>query len=137
MMEEMIGLCGYRCDLCQFYIKNAKGENHKERVCQDFNRLFGYNVQPADVECVGCRNKGKHADADCPVKPCALAKGVENCAHCEEFICDRLRERLEFTEGFLKNNKKPISKEDFSRYIEPYQSKERLLKIKTTLITRE
>jgi hypothetical protein len=128
-MEEIQTLCGYRCDLCQFYIKNIESQKDKERVSQEFNRIFGYNVQPEDVECVGCKNEGKHADPDCPVRPCALEKGVENCAHCSEFICDRLKERINFTEEFLRDNKKPLSDKDFQSYIKPYQSKERMLKI--------
>jgi len=132
-MEEILTLCGYRCDLCQFYTKNIKSEKDKERVSQEFNRIFGWDVKPEDVECVGCKNDGKHADPNCPVRPCALEKGVENCAHCPEFICDTLKKRINFTEDFLTKSKSPLSKEDFDKYIEPYKSKERMLKIREVL----
>ena len=128
-MEEILTLCGYRCDLCQFYTKNIKGEKDKEKVSREFNKIFGYNVQPEDVECVGCKKEGKRADPNCPVRPCALEKGVANCAHCSKFICDKLKEKINFTEEFLRDNKKPLSKEDFNKYIKPYQSKEKMLKI--------
>ena len=82
---------------------------------------------------MGCKNEGIHADSNCPVRPCALEKGVENCAHCPEFICDKLQERINFTEEFLRDNKKPLSDEDFQLYIKPYQSKERMLKINKEL----
>lgn len=120
-------------DFCQFYNKNLKSQKDKERVSQDFNRIFGYDVKSDDVECVGCKNEGIHADSNCPVRPCALEKGVENCAHCPEFICDKLQERINFTEEFLRDNKKPLSDEDFQLYIKPYQSKERMLKINKEL----
>jgi hypothetical protein len=132
-MEEILTLCGYRCDLCQFYTKNIESEKDKERVSREFNRIFGYNIKPEDVECVGCKNEGKHTDTSCPVRPCALEKGVENCAHCSEFICDKLKERINFTEEFLRDNKKPLSDKDFRSYIKPYQSKERMLKINKEL----
>jgi len=128
--EEILTLCGYRCDLCQFYTKNIKSEKDKERVSQDFNRIFGYYVKPEDVECVGCKNEGKHVAASCSVRRCALEKGVENCAHCSEFICDKLKGKIDFIEDFLRNNKKPLSEEDFQSYIKPYESKERMLKIR-------
>ena len=128
-MEEILTLCGYRCDLCRFYTKNIKSEEDRQRVSLEFNRIFGWNIKPEDVECVGCKNEGKQADPNCPVRPCALEKGLENCAHCPEFICDRLKERINFTEEFLEKNKEPISEEDFDKYIKPYQSKERMLEI--------
>jgi hypothetical protein len=128
--EEILTLCGYRCDLCQFYAKNVKSQKDKERVSRDFNRIFGYDTKPEDVGCVGCKNEGKHADPGCIVRPCALKKGVENCAHCSEFICDKLKPKINFTEEFLRNNKKPLSEKDFQSYIKPYQSRERLLEIR-------
>ncbi len=128
--EEILTLCGYRCDLCQFYTKNIKSEKDKERVSREFNRIFGYDIKPEDVECVGCKNEGKHVATSCSVRLCALEKGVENCAHCSEFICDKLKRKMNFIEDFLRNNKKPLSEEDFKSYIKPYQSRERLLKIR-------
>ena len=132
-MEEIQTFCGYRCDLCQFYTKNIKNEKDKEKVSWGCNRIFGGDMKPEDVECVGCKNEGKHLDPDCPVRPCAIEKVVENCAHCSEFICDKLKERINFTEDFLRDNKKPLSDEDFQSYIKPYQSKERMLKINKEL----
>ncbi len=132
-MEEIQTFCGYRCDLCQFYTKNVKSEKDKEKVSQEFKRIFGYDIKPEDVECVGCKNEGKHADTSCPVRPCALERGVENCAHCSECVCDRLKGRINFTEEFLRKNKQPLSDEDIQLYIKPYQSKERVLKINKEL----
>ena len=129
-MEEILGLCRFRCDLCQFYTKNVKGEKYKKRVSEEFNRIFGYNIRPSDVECVGCKNEGKHADASCPIRPCALKKGIESCAYCQDYICDKLKGRINFIEDFLCKNKGPIPKEDFDKYIEPYKSKERLEEIR-------
>ena len=129
-MEEILGLCGFRCDLCQLYTKNVKNEKDKVRVSQEFNRIFGYDVKPSDVECVGCKNEGKHADANCPVRACALKKGVENCAYCQDYICNKLKERMSFIEDFLRKNKEPIPEEDFDKYLDPYRSRERLEEIR-------
>ena len=132
-MEEIVGFCGYRCDLCQFHNKNLKTQKDKERVSQDFKRIFEHDVKPEDIECVGCKNEGKQGDAGCLVRPCALEKGIENCAHCSEFICDKLKEKINVTEEFLRDNKKPLSDKDFQLYIKPYQSKEGMLKINKEL----
>ena len=132
-MEEILGLCGFRCDLCQFFNKNVIGQEHKEAVSREFNRIFGYDIKPSDVECVGCRNEGKHADVNCPVRPCAIKKSVKNCAHCQDFICDKLKERMCFIEDFLQKNKEHITKDDFDKYVDPYQSRERLETIRREL----
>ncbi len=128
--EGILTLCGYRCDLCQCYTKNIKSENDKERVIKGFNRIFEYDLKHEDVECVGCKNEGKHVTPNCPVRRCALERGVENCAHCSEFVCDKLERKMDVMENFLKSNKKPLSEEDFRLYIKPYQGRERLLEIR-------
>ena len=38
-----------------------------------------------------------------------------------------------FAEEFLRDNKKPLSDEDFQLYIKPYQSKDAMLKINEEL----
>lgn len=128
-MERIQTFCGYSCGICRFYTKNIKSRKDKEQVSSEFNRIFGYDVKPEEVECAGCKNKGPHADTDCKVRPCALEKGVENCAHCSEFICDRLRTRIDFIENFLARNKKPLSEEDIEKYIKPYQNKDAMVKL--------
>ncbi len=130
MKEEMLTLCGYRCDLCPFYTKNIKSEEDKEKLCREFNQLFGYNLQPATVECVGCLNEGKHLARNCPVRSCALEKSVENCAHCDDFICDKLKKNIDFADDLLKRKKQDLSNEQYAKFIEPYKARERLLKIR-------
>ena len=128
-MDEMLTLCGYRCDLCQFYTGTTKSKEDREKVSREFKRIFGFDIKPEDVECVGCKNEGKHADTGCPVRPCAMEKGLENCAHCGEFICDKLKERINFVDEFSRGNKKPLSEEDVQLYLEPYRSKERMVRL--------
>ena len=136
-MEEILAICGYRCDLCPLYAKNIGSEEDKERLSQDYSRIFGFDITPEDVECVGCKNEGHHPDSGCPVRPCALAKGVENCAHCGDFMCDKLLTKTDFIEEFLSKNEKPLSDEDIQLYVKPYQSKERLLKIRQQIDAEE
>lgn len=124
-MNEILSKCGYRCDLCPAYRENVKSEEDKKIVSEGWKRLFGFEVPPNEVECVGCHNKGQHADTGCPVRPCAIEKGIESCAFCNNFECNSLKTRTGFLDDYLKKDIN-ASDEDYKRYILPYASKERL-----------
>jgi hypothetical protein len=129
-MEEILSKCGYRCDLCPAYKENIKSEADKTAVSEGWKRLFGFEVPPDQVECVGCHNKGQHADSGCPVRPCVLEKGFENCAVCEKFECDSLKTRTGFLEDYLKKGGKVISEEDYKAFVLAYEGRPRLMKIR-------
>ncbi|MFZ5974847.1 MAG: DUF3795 domain-containing protein [Bacillota bacterium] len=128
-MKEILSKCGYRCDICPAYTENIKGEEDKIKVSQGWKRLFGFEIPPDKVECAGCHNKGRHADSGCPVRPCVIEKGFENCAYCTDFECDALKTRTGFLDDYLGNNE--VSKEDYELYVRPYASRERLLEIRS------
>ena len=101
-MSEIMGLCSYRCDLCSAYNDNINNNDNRQEISRGWKRYFGFEIPPEEIGCVGCIGEGKHADADCPVRPCALEKKVENCAQCDDFICEKLRGRVEFAEKLLE-----------------------------------
>ncbi len=43
-----------------------------------------------NASCTGCRQTNQ-CFPDCPVSPCAREKGVDFCAECEDFPCDKIR----------------------------------------------
>jgi hypothetical protein len=86
---KMVGYCGYKCHLCA-----ARSEDPaiRQKMVYGWRKLFGHeNYTAENVQCVGCLNEGKHADKQCRARPCAIEKGVKNCAYCDRFPCDRLR----------------------------------------------
>ena len=128
-MKETISKCGYRCDVCPAYTGNIKSEEDKVTVSRGWNRMFGFEIPPDGEECAGCHNEGRHADSGCPVRPCVIEKGVENCAYCADFECDALKTRTGFLDDYLKSATE-ISKEDYERYVRPYASRDRLNRIR-------
>jgi Golgi nucleoside diphosphatase len=130
-MEEILSKCGYRCDLCPAYTENIKSEADKTAVSEGWKRLFGFNIPPDEIECMGCHNKGKQADAGCPVRPCVMEKGIENCALCESFECDSLKTRTGFVDDYLKKGGKAVSEEDYQRYVLAYEGRMRLINIRS------
>lgn len=128
-MAEVLSRCGYRCDLCPAYEPNIKSLADKQRVSAGWLKYFGFDTPPEEIGCVGCLNEGKQAYASCPVRPCVLEKGLENCAFCSEFGCDKLLPIMEFSEK-LTENFKNMPKEDYELFVRPYEGKERLLRIR-------
>lgn len=124
-MGENLSKCGYRCDLCPAYAGNIKSDGDRAAVSRGWKRLFGFEVPPEKVECAGCQNDGWHADTQCPVRPCAIEKGVGICAYCKEYECDALKTRTGFLADYLKSDA-DLTAEDTERFVRPYESRKRL-----------
>lgn len=117
-MPEILTRCGNRCDLCPAYRENIQPETKKREISDGWFRYFGFRIPPDQIECAGCLNKGKHPDANCPVRPCA---------DCDAFGCDKLKSRMEFVETVLPKFD-AIPEKDFRIFFLPYLSRERLMR---------
>jgi hypothetical protein len=55
---------------------------------------YGQETKPEDVgDCNGCKAEtGSMYSTSCEIRICAVEKGIENCAHCDEYACNTLRE---------------------------------------------
>jgi hypothetical protein len=98
-LSEMIGYCGYSCHLCAAQSKDPKT---RQKLVDGWRKYFGHqNYTAENVQCDGCRSKGRHADQECKARPCAEKKGVKSCALCSAFPCDTLRPLIASREGLL------------------------------------
>ncbi len=98
-MPEMTGYCGYRCDLCA-----ARSDDPavRQKLVDGWRKLFGHeNYTAENVRCDGCRADGRLADKNCKARPCAIEKGVESCAACDEFPCGHVKGLMASREGML------------------------------------
>ena len=98
-MEKMIARCGIVCSECGAFIATKTGdEKLREKTAKEWSAMFKADIKPEDVYCDGCtQNEGylfSHCH-ECEIRKCCDEKKLENCAHCDEFICDKL-------EGFFK-----------------------------------
>lgn len=131
-MEQIIAKCGYRCDLCPAYETNLKSDVDKQRMSDAWARYCGFQVPPEQIQsCPGCIVRG--ADPTCTVRPCAIEKDVENCAHCEQFVCDKLKAKVNFVEENVKVDLSDIPEDDYNLFIKPFISNEYLNKIRESL----
>ncbi len=123
-----IARCGYRCDLCLAYKENIEGKGDKEIISDGWFKYFGFRIPPEDISCDGCLSPKEDPyliDDNCPVRACAIEKGINNCSRCVEYNCEKFETRVVDREDF-----KDILEEDYQRFIRPYESKRRLDRIR-------
>lgn len=130
-MEEVLSLCGMRCDLCMAYRPNIEGHPENRQILSDgWYKYFGFRIPPEEIECDGCFPDGQPTlDNECAVKPCVTKRNLENCAGCEEYICDKLSKILVTFESIQEKFEQPIPEVDRQRFIFPYENAARLVKL--------
>ncbi|RLI78820.1 hypothetical protein DRP04_09720 [Archaeoglobales archaeon] len=94
----MIGYCGVICSKCPGYIatKNDSYEERK-RVAELWSKMLNLDLSPEDINCDGCTSNGRLMDfcKTCEIRNCAIKKGVENCAYCPDYVCEKLDKWLD------------------------------------------
>lgn len=123
-MDEILTRCGYRCDLCLAYQPNVQAHPENQVILSDgWFKYFGFRVPPEKILCDGCMQANPHLlDQECPVRPCVLAKGIDHCAQCDEYVCPKLKERLVVFAEIQAQHKEEIPTADYVRFIQPYEN---------------
>ncbi|MDH4207760.1 MAG: DUF3795 domain-containing protein [Anaerolineae bacterium] len=97
-MEEILAYCGIVCTECPAYPATQAGDDeHLGHVAQEWSNE-DLKLEPADLLCDGCLpGATRYAVfcSECGARLCALARGLPNCAHCEDFGCEKLRTTFE------------------------------------------
>jgi hypothetical protein len=110
-MEENVAYCGLPCHSCPIRLATREQDEEKKYemrvdVARQIKERYGMECKPEDVnDCDGCKAETGilyWGCKNCPIRKCASEKAVENCAHCDEYACEKL-------EGFFA--KEPISRE--------------------------
>ncbi len=133
MTEGILTRCGYRCDLCLAYTPNVTGTpSNREKLSDGWFKYFGFRLPPERILCDGCMAQNPRLiDQACPVRPCVLERGLDNCAQCEEYICARLAERLVVYEAVRERAGGSVPEDDHQCFIRPYENKRRLDALRT------
>ncbi len=127
-VDQVLSRCGYRCDLCLAYRPNVAADPaNQQRLSDGWHKYFGFRIPPEAITCDGCLAENPQLiDKKCPVRPCAVQKGVANCSECGDYVCGKLSDRLVVYEALAAKRACPIPAEDRARFITPYENKERL-----------
>jgi hypothetical protein len=95
----VVAYCGLVCQTCPIYLATrAENEEEQKRMRSEIAQLcqeqYGMAYKPEDItDCDACPTEGGRlffACADCVIRKCARENGLENCAYCNEYACERL-----------------------------------------------
>ena len=94
-MDSIIGTCGLTCTDCAAYLATQADDRPElERVAAQWREEYDApNITSEGIMCDGCVTadgyKCSHCH-ECEIRACGVQHGVANCAHCNDYACDRL-----------------------------------------------
>jgi hypothetical protein len=100
-VNQMIAYCGLVCTECPAYVATQAADRAAlERVAAQWREEFDAPEITAEwVICDGCLGttgrKCGHC-VECAIRACAMEKTLVNCAHCDDYSCDKLGEFFGF-----------------------------------------
>lgn len=87
-MKDMIGYCGLDCEKCDAYFATIHDDQAlREKTAKLWAELNDAPILPEHINCMGCRVDGVktvYCDSLCPIRQCALERGVVTCGCCPE-----------------------------------------------------
>ncbi|MDH4207759.1 MAG: DUF3795 domain-containing protein [Anaerolineae bacterium] len=93
-MEEIVAYCGLTCSECPAYLATqANSDADRRSVAAKWSQDYGSDIKPDQINCDGCLpGQGRYFShcAVCDIRACGVARGVKNCAHCEDYGCEKL-----------------------------------------------
>jgi len=99
MASEMIAYCGLNCRTCRIYLATRETDLKKQRQMREgiasyIREHFDSKTRVEDItDCDGCTIKDGRLFSGCQkceARKCAREKGLENCAYCSEYACEKL-----------------------------------------------
>lgn len=93
-MSEMMSVCGLLCNECDAFIATKDDDDNKRaEVAQLWSQQYDADLKPEDINCDGCTSDSERLFAHCKgceIRKCARPKAIENCAHCDEYACEKV-----------------------------------------------
>ncbi len=125
---EVLSKCGYRCDLCLAYGPNVEREDRRAELSDGWHAIFGFRIPPEKIICDGCvsGDTPRLIDNSCPVRPCVVSRGLDNCSACDEYVCNKLSQRIVDRTELEKNIGRKLTEREHELFVRPYESRSRL-----------
>ena len=92
---KMLAYCGIICSECEAYIATQNRDREDlQKVAAKWSEEYGGEITVESIICDGCKTTGGRMSEFCAniceIRKCALEKMVQNCAHCEQYPCEKL-----------------------------------------------
>ncbi len=133
-MTEMIARCGFRCDLCPAFRENQEEGADPRATAENWSAFFGVDMPPEQIKCNGCLAVDDPAlalpDKGCQIRPCVIERGLDNCASCPDYMCDKLRTRTVSYEKVASMFRGMLSQEKYDKFFAPYDVRKTLNEIR-------
>jgi hypothetical protein len=93
MSTGILAYCGLDCAQCPAYI--ATQANDIPKLTSLAEEWFDGSSDHTIILCDGCKPEGRDGRimkwcSECPTRTCAMDRRLENCAHCEDYGCQKL-----------------------------------------------
>jgi hypothetical protein len=93
-MTTLIAACGLDCAQCEAYqATQAHDLLALEAVAEKWSKQYNAPGMTAEsILCDGCMLEGRKIGhcAECQIRGCVAARGLQNCAACPEYACQLL-----------------------------------------------
>ncbi len=126
MGKPMISACGYHCDECGAFHLNIEGPEGQEVVAQAWKKYYDIDMAPERIICFGCREPRGDRELpakECETRDCVARRGLDNCAECDDFICEALETKLKNVEETLNRYRNSVSDDERAKYFDPYDAR--------------
>jgi hypothetical protein len=109
-MKDLIAYCGLDCERCEARVATVNDDDAlRAKVAKEWSELNGVAITPGMINCDGCRADGARTpfcESLCPIRQCALGRGVGTCGSCGEMdACEKLGGIIGNNPDALKNLK--------------------------------
>ena len=134
-MADVIAHCGFKCNLCLIYRENLKKDAQNRQKFRDgLEQYYGEKLTLKECYCDGCMTDDNENPVriteDCEVRPCVIARNIENCAYCIEYPCTNVEKKFVERRKVEERYGSLIPEEAYKLFIMPYESRRTLDKIR-------
>ena len=117
MVETNISFCGIDCNACPAHIATQSNDAVKLAEVVKNWTSEEFPLGDDDVQCDGCSAvRVAKFVPQCTTRQCGLEKGVENCARCEDYVCDKLEKQWGMLGEETRNSSKSTLDKLFLSY---------------------
>jgi hypothetical protein len=97
MSQQMLVYCGIDCSGCPAYL--ATQANDIEKLTALASEWFDGSTDYTIMLCDGCKSSDRLMKwcCECPTRLCVRERGLENCAYCDDYGCEKLLKVFEMS----------------------------------------